>query len=95
VSVRARVRSIGESAEQRNHGSNVRPSEPTRPEYLTAAEAAAYIRVSLRWLQSTRAVPRVNLAAPGAYRAMWRYKRVDLDDYMARHAVGPAKPRVV
>lgn len=52
---------------------------------LTAPEAARYLRVSLRWLQSATAaghILRVSLRQPGAQRGPVRYRREDLDAYV-------------
>jgi excisionase family DNA binding protein len=54
---------------------------------LTSQEACRYLRVSLRWLQSATAaghVRCVRLAHPGTQRGPVRYRRDDLDAYVAR-----------
>lgn len=59
--------------------------------YLTTDEAAEYLGVSVRWLQGRPDIPRVNLGRPGAKRAMVRYRRTDLDSYMASRLKGLAR----
>jgi hypothetical protein len=51
--------------------------------YLSRAEAAAYLGVSLRRLEGDSSVPKFNVARLGAKRATWRYRRADLDEWMA------------
>jgi hypothetical protein len=91
----SRVRSIAEADVERNRRSDATSPNLTPPEYLTTAEAAEYLRVSSRWLQAHPTVPRVNLADPDARRAMWRYRRQDLDAHMARRVTGATMPRIV
>jgi hypothetical protein len=63
----------------------VRHKQPSKlPDgYLTRNEAAAYLGVSIRRLEGDSSVPKFNVAAPGAKRATWRYRRLDLDEWMA------------
>ena len=51
---------------------------------MTLREAAAYLKVSQRWLEAQRDVPRVDLAKPDSKKAMPRYSRAGLDEFMAR-----------
>lgn len=53
---------------------------------LTAPEAARYLSVSPRWLQNATAaghISCVRLRQPGARRGPVRYRRQDLDAYVA------------
>ena len=50
---------------------------------LTLKEAAAYLGVSTRWLESNREIVPVNIARPGAVRRMLRYRVSDLDAFAA------------
>ena len=50
------------------------------------SEAAHYLGVSLRWLEGRSDIPAVNLARAASRRAMIRYRRSDLDQFIARHA---------
>jgi hypothetical protein len=54
---------------------------------LTSRQAAAYLAISLRALQSRADIPRVNIAPPGSERAMWRYCRADLDQLIAMRTI--------
>ncbi len=58
------------------------------PAALGLQEAARYIGVSAGWLK-TAPLPRVDLRRPGAPRAVWRWRVVDLDKYLADHVVPP------
>jgi excisionase family DNA binding protein len=54
---------------------------------FTSHEAARYLSVSLRWLQSATAAGRVRcvrLTRPGASRGPVRYRKDDLDAYVAQ-----------
>jgi hypothetical protein len=65
----------------------VSPDVPLTHGLLTSHEAARYLRVSLRWLQSATAaghVKCVRLAYPGASRGPVRYRKDDLDAYVVR-----------
>ncbi len=55
---------------------------------LTLREAADYLRVSRRWLESQRSIPRVDLAPPTSQRRMWRYRQGDLDTIVATRLTG-------
>lgn len=50
------------------------------------SEAAHYLGVSLRWLEGRSDIPAVNLARAASRRAMLRYRRSDLDQFIARHS---------
>ena len=54
---------------------------------MTLRQAAAYLNVSPRWLEAQDAVPHVDLAKPGARKAMPRYWTAGLDEFMARRTV--------
>jgi hypothetical protein len=56
----------------------------------TTREAASYLGVSPRWLEQAP-IPKVNLARPGAKRAMPRYRKRDLDAYAAERVVSPSR----
>jgi hypothetical protein len=56
---------------------------------LRPKEAAAYLAVSLRALQSRADIPRVDMSPPGSERAMWRYCRADLDRLIAMRTIAP------
>ena len=51
--------------------------------YMSRVEAAGYLDVSVRFLEGNASIPKVNLAGPGSKRATWRYRKSDLDDWMA------------
>ncbi len=52
---------------------------------LRRREAAAFLGVSLRWLENRKDIPVVNLARAASRRAMLRYRRSDLQKFVARH----------
>jgi hypothetical protein len=54
---------------------------------LTSKQAAAYLAISLRALQSRADIPRVDMSPPGSERAMWRYCRADLDRLIAMRTI--------
>lgn len=55
---------------------------------FTLREAAAYLHVSRRWLESQPSIPRVDLAPHHSQRRMWRYRQSDLDALVASRVVG-------
>lgn len=57
------------------------PDNPPPGSLKTPREAAAYLGVSIRWLQGNPTIPFVDLALPGRRRRMIRYRVEDLDDY--------------
>lgn len=59
------------------------------PAVMTLKEAATYLRMSPRALQDRADIPRTDIAAPGATRAMWRYRVIDLDAFLAQRLVNP------
>ena len=61
--------------ERRKQGSK------TPDSYLSRAEAAEHLGVSVRFLEGDTTIPKVNVARPGAKRATWRYCKKDLDDW--------------
>ena len=60
---------------------------------ITRKEAADYLRVSVRWLEGCPDIPRVDLARPSAKRATIRYRKSDLDAYIASRMVAPLRMR--
>jgi len=62
-----------------------RRKQPLRPAdgYLTRSDAAQYLGVSLRWLEANATIPKHNLGRPGGKKAMWRYRKSDLDRWIA------------
>jgi hypothetical protein len=60
-----------------------------RSPLLNAKEAAAFLTISLRSLQARAEFPRVNVSPLGSQRAMWRYRRADLEDYIDKHTIIP------
>jgi excisionase family DNA binding protein len=63
------------------------PDELTTHGLLTSHQAARYLSVSLRWLQAATAaghVRCVRLVRPGASRGLVRYRKDDLDAYVAQ-----------
>jgi hypothetical protein len=58
-------------------------------EVFTLEEAAVYLRMSPRALQDRADIPRCDISAPGAARPMWRYRRTDLDAFLAARVVNP------
>lgn len=57
--------------------------------YMNRAEAGAYIGMSPRWMeQNDHAIRRTNLAGPGAKKPAWRFRKADLDAYMASRSTG-------
>jgi|GEM_PF-6957088 hypothetical protein len=57
-------------------------------EYVSRKDAAKLVGVSVRWLESQTAIPKINLAGPGARRATWRYSRRDLIAFMENRKIG-------
>jgi hypothetical protein len=51
--------------------------------YLSRAEAATYLGVSVRRLEGDPSIPKFNVAGPRSKRATWRYRKTDLDSWMA------------
>lgn len=62
-------------------------------EYVSRKDAARLVGVSVRWLESQSAIPKINLAAPGARRATWRYSRRDLIAFMESRKTSYGKPQ--
>jgi excisionase family DNA binding protein len=64
----------------------------TQSEWLTAAEAAAYLKIAprtlVRWAKEGR-VPAHRLS--GLSRVTWRFQRSELDAMLCRSSVGPAE----
>ncbi len=56
-------------------------------------EAAALLGVSLRWLESRKDIPAVNLASAVSRRAMPRYRESDLRAFIATRAAHSAVGR--
>ena len=57
--------------------------------YLTRSEAAAFMGVSLRWMeQNDHAIRRHSVAGPGAKKPAWRFLKADLDAYMTSRSTG-------
>jgi excisionase family DNA binding protein len=66
-------------------GRNAAQSDSEDGRLLTLREAAAYLGVSTRWLQSATAaglIKRVSLALPGRTRGPVRYRKSDLDAFI-------------
>lgn len=53
---------------------------------LRRREAARYLATSLRWLEGRSDIPVVNLAGTASRRPMLRYRKRDLDRFIARHS---------
>lgn len=72
--------------------SGIASASSPQPRWLTAAEAAAYLRVAprtlVRWARRGL-VPAHRLS--GARRSTWRFRRDELDDMLASSSVAPAK----
>jgi hypothetical protein len=67
------------------------PSPFNGDRLLSRREAAEYLHTSVRWLESQRTIPTVNIAAPNSRRAMVRYRRADLDRFLdSRMVLGPS-----
>lgn len=62
-------------------------AESTVPAYMTAKEAAAYLRVSPKWLYLQTAKKTIPFLHVGP-RAI-RFKRDDLDRWMSKNVSGP------
>lgn len=60
-------------------------------EVFTLQEAADYLRISPRALQDRPDIVRVDVSAPGAERPMWRYRKADLDRFLASRVVNPLR----
>lgn len=75
-------------AQQSSKRKGVTGHSPTSNGLLTLGEAAEYLRVSRRWLESQRTIPRVDLTPPPSLRRMWRYRRGDLDAVIASRLTG-------
>jgi len=56
---------------------------------LVSKDAAKFLAISLRLLQSRADIPRVNVSPPGSERPMWRYRRGDLIEFIARSTILP------
>jgi hypothetical protein len=54
--------------------------------YLDRRAAAAYLRLSVRFLEGNTSIPKTNFAGVNAKRPTWRYKRSDLDAWAAERA---------
>ncbi len=69
----------------------------TAPRLLRAKEVAAALGVSPRHFEAViaPAIPRVNVARPGAARPAWRYTREALDAWMARAEATPGPAPIV
>lgn len=77
------------------HHRRVSTLPPAPNPALTPAAAAAYCGVSLRHFERhlAPALPCVDLRAPGATKAMPRYRIADLDAFLASRTVPPVAPR--
>lgn len=64
---------------------HLRANDPTA--LLRPKEAAAFLAISLRALQSRADIPRVDMSPPGSERAMWRYRRADLEQLIAMRTI--------
>lgn len=53
--------------------------------------AAHYLGVSPRWLEAASHIPRCDVRRPGAKRPAWRWRRVDLDAFLASRVVEPGR----
>lgn len=80
--------------ERNSHQPAKPPATPTTPALakaddalLNKQEAAEYLKVSIRWLETNPDIPKVNLARPGSRRAIIRYRKSDLDSYIASRVV--------
>lgn len=71
-------------------------SEPTLSDWLTASEAAAYLRVKPRTLLLWVRQQKVQAyALSGIKRRIWRFQRQDLDKAMFARPVIPSEPPTV
>lgn len=65
-------------------------------DWLTASEAAAYLKVKPRslllWVRQGR-IPAYALS--GTRRRVWRFRQADLDNFLLAHPVIPSKPPTV
>jgi hypothetical protein len=91
-----RAQGFTEMAEQIEHAilriAHRAAAAPAPPlEVFTLAEAAEYLRISPRALQDRADIVRVDVSAPGADRAMWRYRKADLDRFLASRVVNPLR----
>ena len=56
---------------------------------LTAQQAAAYIGMKdAEWMYSAP-IPKCDIRSPGASRPVWRWRVVDLDQFLAERLVKP------
>jgi hypothetical protein len=78
------ARIVAEVMRQLKRSSSAEPNGLLRPQ-----EAADYLAISLRSLHSRADIPRVDIGAPGSARAMWRYRRADLDQIISMRTVVP------
>jgi hypothetical protein len=59
---------------------------------LTTAEAARYLKLSVRHIQDRADIPRVDVSAPGATKPAWRYRVADLEHFAASRLVNAYRP---
>ncbi len=62
---------------------------------LTVAQAAQYLGLSERHLQDRADIPRLDAAAPGATRPLWRYRVTDLERFAESRVILPYMPKRV
>jgi predicted DNA-binding transcriptional regulator AlpA len=58
---------------------------------LTEREAAAYLGMSVSWLRNGRSQQRVNIPPYVKISNRVRYRRADLDNWLAAHVVMPGE----
>ena len=79
-----------------NPASHVCMDTPPRSMWLTASEAAAYLKVKPRslllWVRQGK-IPAYALS--GTRRRVWRFRKEDLDNFLLGHPVIPSKPPTV
>jgi excisionase family DNA binding protein len=67
-------------------------SQTSASEWLTASEAASYLRVKVRTLLLwTRQGKVKGFALSGALRKVWRFRRIDLDAALLESSVLPSE----
>lgn len=73
------------------HAHQLLPAPTLTAAALDRQAAAEYLGVSVSWLVAAP-VPRADLRLPGATRPVWRWRRADLDAYLASRVVAPGHP---
>lgn len=74
--------------QERRRLARLEPVELPDGGVFTRAEAARYLRLSIRTLEARSDIPAHDVRPPGTAKACWRYIRSELDAWVARHTFG-------